>query len=122
MARRSTPERRRAQGFNLIPVIGVGEEASGISDAVGDEKTGGNGVEGTIKKDMTNDEMTFEAHKQIVKPSNRTCDHIWRASVRSEKSARVCVRRGVVCTPSVALMVATVWTRNCQKEQKIKDK
>ena len=45
------------------------EAAGGVSEAAGDEKKkGGNGVEGTFNKDMTNDEMTFEAHKQIVKP------------------------------------------------------
>ena len=48
-------------------------------------------VEGTINKDMTNHGMTFEAHKQIVKPLSQTCDHIWRASVRSEKKC-ACVR------------------------------
>ena len=68
---------------------------------------------------MTNDEMTFEAHKQIVKPLTHRCDHIWRASVRSEKSARVSVRCGVVCTSPVAFMtVATFSKRNSQKEQK----
>ena len=41
-----------AQGFGLIPV-------------------GGNGVEGTFNKDMTNDGMIFEAHKRIVKNLNR---------------------------------------------------
>ena len=44
------------------------EAAGGVSEAAGDEKKGGNGVEGTFNKDMTNDEMTFEAHTQIVKP------------------------------------------------------
>ena len=33
---------------------------------------------------MTNYEMTFEAHKHIVKPLSQMCDHIWRASERSE--------------------------------------
>ena len=74
-----------AQGFNLMPVSGV--------EAVADEKIGGSGVEETFNKDMTNDEMTFEAHKQLVKPLGQTCDHIWRASVRSgKKCACVCVR------------------------------
>ena len=45
---------------------------------------------------MTNDEMTFEAHKQIVKPFNQTCTHIWRASVRSEKKC-ACVRTVRCC-------------------------
>ena len=52
-------------------------------------KIGGNGVEGTFNKDMSNDEMTLEA------PLSQTCDHIWRASVRSEKCA--CVRTVRCC-------------------------
>ena len=84
-----------AQGFNLILV-------SGVNEAVGDGKTGGNGVERQFNKDMTNDEMTFEAHKQTVKPLSQMCDHIWRASVRSEKKVRVCAYGEVlsVHTPS----------------------
>ena len=35
--------------------------------------------------------MTFEARKQISKPLTQTCDHIWRASVHSEKQC-ACVR------------------------------
>ena len=81
-----------AHRFSLIPVSGVREAVGGVSEAVGDEKIGGNGVEGTFKKDMTSDGITFQAHKQIVKPLSQTCDHIWRASVRSEKSSRVCER------------------------------
>ena len=78
-------------GFTLIPVSSVGEAVGGVSEAVRDEKVGGNGVEGTFNKDMTNDGMTFEAHKQIAKPLTQTCDHIWRASVHSEKKC-TCVR------------------------------
>ena len=44
-----------AQGFNLIPVSGVGEAVGGVSEAVGDDKTGGSGVEGTFNNDMTYD-------------------------------------------------------------------
>ena len=58
MARRSIPE-RSSTGVNVIPVSGVGEAVGGVSEAVGDGKMGGNGVEGTLNKDMTNDEMTF---------------------------------------------------------------
>ena len=86
---RDPPQNGVAQRFNLFPVSVVGEAVGGVSEAVGDEKIGGNGVEGTFNKDMTNDEMTCEAHKQIVKPLSQTCDHIWRASVRSEKRVRV---------------------------------
>ena len=34
---------------------------------------------------------TTSSHKQIVKPLSHTCDHMWRASVRSEKKC-ACVR------------------------------
>ena len=54
-----------AQGFDLIPVSGVREAVGGVSEAVGDEKIGG---EGTFNKDMSNDGMIFEAHEQIFKP------------------------------------------------------
>ena len=36
--------------FYLIPVSGVGEAAVGVSEAVGDEIMGGNGVEGTFQQ------------------------------------------------------------------------
>ena len=80
-----------AQGFHLVPVSGVGEAVGGVNEAVGDEKIGGNGVAGTFNIDMTSGLMTLEAHKQIVEPFTQTCDHIWRASVRSEKKC-ACVR------------------------------
>ena len=83
MARLSTPERSSTGGFTLIPVSSVGEAVGGVSEAVRDEKIGGNGVERTFNKD-TNDGMTLDAHKKIAKPLTQTCDHIWRASVRSE--------------------------------------
>ena len=51
------PQSRVAHGFSLIPVIGVGVVVNG-------EKTGGNGVEGTFNKDMTNYEMTFSGHTE----------------------------------------------------------
>ena len=53
------------KGFNMIPVSGVREAVGGVSEAVDGEKKGG---EGTFNKDMSNDGMIFEAHKQIVKP------------------------------------------------------
>ena len=64
----------------LIPVSGVRQAAGGVNEAVGDKKKGGNGVEGTFNKDMTNDGMNFEVHKQIVKPLSLSC-----AGVRNEK-------------------------------------
>ena len=57
-----------AQEFHLIPASGVGEVVGGVSDAVGDETTGGSGVERTFNKGMTNYENTSEGHKHIVKP------------------------------------------------------
>ena len=78
-------------GLNLILVSGVSEPVGGVSEAVGDEKKGGNGVERKFNED--NDVMTFEAHKQIVKPLSQTCTHTWRAQeCAARKSARVCVR------------------------------
>ena len=53
------PQSGVARGFSLIPVSGVGEAVGGVSEAVGDEKMRGNGVDRTFNKDMTNDEMTF---------------------------------------------------------------
>ena len=79
---------RVAQGFNLIPVSGVREAVGGS-----DEKIGGKVVEGTFNKDMTNNGMIVEAHKQIVKPLSQTCNHIWRAQAcATRKSSLVCVR------------------------------
>ena len=57
-----------AQGFGLIPVDSVGEAVRVVSEVAGQEKIGVNEVEGTFNKDMTNDGMIFEAHKQIVMP------------------------------------------------------
>ena len=76
---------------DLIPVSGVREAVGGVSEAAGGEKIKGIAVEGTFNEDMTNDEMTFEAHKQIVKPLSQTCDHIWRAQVRSDSKC-TCAR------------------------------
>ena len=84
------PQSGAAHGFNLIPVSGVGE-------AGGDGKIGGIAVEGTFNKDMTNDEMPFEAHEQIVKRLSQTCIHIWRAQAcAGRKSAHGEV---FVCAP-----------------------
>ena len=41
-----------AHGFSLMPVSGAGVVVDGV-------KTGGNGISGTFKRDMTNYEMTF---------------------------------------------------------------
>ena len=53
-----------AHGFNLIPVSGVGV-------VVGDEKIGGNRIQGTFNKDMTNDEMTIleTENRQALEPN-----------------------------------------------------
>ena len=56
------PRAEQHRGF-LIPVSGVGEAVGGVSEAAGDVKIGGNGVEGTFNKEMTNDGITFEAIK-----------------------------------------------------------
>ena len=53
-----------AHGFSLIPV-------SGVVVVVDGEKIGRNGVEGTFKKDMSNDEMTFPdtENRQALEPN-----------------------------------------------------
>ena len=64
---------------------------------LGDEKTGGKGLEKTFSKNMTDDKMTFLRHTNtVVKPLSQTCDQIWRVSVRNEKK-RVCVRAVRCC-------------------------
>ena len=42
------PQSGATRGLNLVPVSGVGEAAGGVSEAVRDDKTGGNGVEGPM--------------------------------------------------------------------------
>ena len=74
------PQSGVAHGLNLIPVSGVGE-------AVGDEKIGGNGVSRTFNKDMANDEITFLDTQRIVMPLSQMCNHIWRAQ---RERGRVC--------------------------------
>ena len=51
-----------ARVFSLIPDSGVGEAAGGVTEAVRDDKTGGNRVKGIFSNDMTCDEMT-SGHK-----------------------------------------------------------
>ena len=87
------PQSGVAQGFNLIPVSGVGEAVGGVSEALRNEKIGGNGLEGIFNKDVTNDEMTFEAHKQTNRQAlfQNGYSHLACADVRSEKKC-ACVR------------------------------
>ena len=63
MARSTTHQNGVAHRFSLIPVSGVGVAVDG-------EKTGGNGVEGTVNRDMTKDEMTFVdmENRQALEP------------------------------------------------------
>ena len=58
----------RAQGFNLIPVSGVAEEVCGVSEVAGEEKIGGNGVEGMFRKDVTDDKTTFLRYAKCLDP------------------------------------------------------
>ena len=54
-----------------------------VSVRQGDEKIGGNGVERTFNKAMTNDGMTFEGYKHIAKPlSKRVIERAQREKVR----------------------------------------
>ena len=80
-----------------FPVCGVGAAVGGVNEAVGDEKKGGNGVEGTFNKDMTNHEMTLEAHKQIVKHLRKTYIHIWRARACAARKKCASVRTVRCC-------------------------
>ena len=77
------------RGLDLIPVSGVGEAVGGVREAVSDEKIGGNGIEGTFNKDMTNDEMTSLRHTN--KSSNPWAKRVITSGVRAcaaRKSAR----------------------------------
>ena len=56
-----------AQWFNVIPVSGVGEVVGGVSQVVGKEKIGGNGVDGMFSKDMT-DGKCFLRHAKYLEP------------------------------------------------------
>ena len=52
--------------------VGVGEALDGVSEAVGDDKIGGNGVEGTFNKDVNNDGMTFrgtQTNRHALEPN-----------------------------------------------------
>ena len=62
------PRAKWHKGFGLIPVDTAGETVGVGSEVAREEKIGGNGVEGTVNKDMTKDGTIFEAHTQIVKP------------------------------------------------------
>ena len=85
-----------AQGFGLIPVDSAGETVGVGSEVADEEKIAVNGVEGTVNKDMTNDEMIFEAHKQIVKPLNQS---VITSGVRACATRRMCARvRTVRCS------------------------
>ena len=81
-----------AQGFGLIPVGSAGETVGVGSEVASEEKIGGNGVEGTVNKDMTNDGMIFEAQTQIVKPLSQMCDPSGVRACAARKGARVSVR------------------------------
>ena len=55
------PQSGVAQGLNLIPVSG------GVCEAVGDERKKEE-AGSKSNKDMTNDEMTIEAHRETSNP------------------------------------------------------
>ena len=111
------PRAEQHRGFTLIPVSSVGEAVGGVNEAVRDEKVGGNGVEGTFST------KTWPMMEWLLRHTNKSPSpwpkRATTSGVRActaRKSARVCVRRGVLCTPIVTFMeVATVWTLNCQK-------
>ena len=82
-----------AQGFGLLPVDSVGEAASVVSEAAGEEKIDGNGVDETFNKDMTRDATIFEG--PAMSRSNtlsQMCDHILACERAQRETVRVCVR------------------------------
>ena len=106
------PQSGVAHGFSLIPVNGVGVVVDG-------KKTGGNGVEGTFNKDMTNHETTFLDTQRIVRPLSQTCNHMWRAQ---RERVRVCAygevlsvqeqeAKGTPQTHTVGKLM--IWSRWC---------
>ena len=96
------PHNGVSHGFSLIPVSGVGVAVDG-------EKTGGNGFEGTLNKEMAKGEMTFLDTQRIVRPLSQTCDHMWRAQ---REKVRVCAYGEVlsVHTPSRSWQLTTIET------------
>ena len=69
-----------AQGVLLIPVSGVDDAENRVREQIGDEEIGGNGQNGTFKRDMMRDGMIL------------THARCWRQSVR-QGSGGVRVRR-----------------------------
>ena len=48
-----------AQGCGLLAVDSAGDTVGVVNEVTGEEKTGGNGVEGTLNNDMTDDVFFF---------------------------------------------------------------
>ena len=124
MTRRSIPE-RSTQGFNLIPVSGVGEAVGGVSEAVGGvseavgvSKIGGNGVEGTFSNDMTCGEMTCghtQTNRQALEPnvqSHLACAGVSVQNVGATAKVLVNVRktRLAIHLAQCMCLLSSAWT------------
>ena len=108
------PRAEQHRGFTLTPVSSVGEAVRGVSEAVRDEKITGSKEHSTKTWPMMQWLLRHTNKSPSPWPKRATTSGVRPCTAR--KSARVCVRRGVLCTPIVTFMeVATVWTLNCQK-------
>ena len=99
-----------AQRGLLNPVSGVDDAEGRVREQVGEEKIGGNGRNGTSKRDMIRYEWFWDTRN-----TDNLEPHVQSSRVKCalEKCAYACVRWGVLCTPPVALTpVATGWARN----------
>ena len=80
-----------AEGFVQVPVESAGEAAGVVSEVAGEEKIGGNGVEGTFQEDMTRDETSFEGHAMSRSNTlSQMCDHIFACERAQRETVRVC--------------------------------
>ena len=64
------------QGFNLIPVDGVGEVAGVVCKVEDEENIGENGVEGTPNSDMTDGGMILRRLTKTHHTLSHTCSHV----------------------------------------------
>ena len=68
---RSHPTAKWHRGFLLIPVSGVDDAEGRVREQVGEEKIGGNGRNGTSKRDMIRDGMILRNTQHL----SHTCSH-----------------------------------------------
>ena len=85
-----------AQGCGLLPFDSAGETVVVVSEVTGEEKFGGNGVEGMFNNDMTDDGRTF---RRLATIHNIGATRVVMCEVRSEKNVRMRAYGEVICTP-----------------------